>query len=73
MGWDPVTAPQVDQSTAGRASKGVRLGDDFVGLVPAWSDTHEPEHPRRRENARARADAARAIVGEPRVVAIASP
>ena len=42
MGWDPVTAPQVDQSTAGRASKGV-LGDDFVGLVLAFSDTHEPD------------------------------
>ena len=50
VGWDPVTAPQVDQSTAGRASKGV-LGDDFVGLVLAFSDTHEPEHPRRRRTA----------------------
>ena len=49
------------------------LGDDFVGLVPACSDTHEPEHPRRRGNARAGADPARVIVGEPRIVAIASP
>jgi len=27
------------------------LGDDFVGLVLAFSDTHEPEHPRRRGTA----------------------
>ena len=62
----------VDGEPRGSYLEGV-LGDDFVGLVPAWSDTHEPEHLRRRENARARADAARVIVGEPRVVAIASP
>ena len=49
------------------------LGDDFVGLVLAFSDTHEPAHPRRRGTARARAEAARATVGEPRAVAIASP
>ena len=27
------------------------LGDDFVGLVLAFSDTHEPAHPRRRGTA----------------------
>ena len=27
------------------------LGDDFVGLVLAFSDTHEPEHPRRLRTA----------------------
>ena len=37
----------VCQSTAGRASETV-LSGDFTGLVPACSDTHGPEHPRRR-------------------------
>jgi len=27
------------------------LGDEFVGLVLAFSDAHEPEHPRRRGTA----------------------